>query len=175
MAAKKAKKAPKRAAAKKSANKSAPRKAAKAKKVQAIPAGYRTVTPYLVVEGVGKLMDWLKAALGAKERYRATMPDGSVMHGEIKIGDSMVMLGEAKGEHKPNVAMIYLYVKDCDKLYAQAIKAGAESIMPPTNQFYGDRSGGVKDPNGNQWWIGTHVEDVSPKELHKRMLAFKGH
>ena len=170
MAAKKAKKAPVKSRAGKPAKSARPAK--KAKKVQPIPAGYRTVTPYLVVKGVAKLIDFLKAALGAKERFRSTMPDGSIMHAEIKIGDSMVMLGECR-ESGPMNAMIYLYVKDTDKLYNQAIKAGAESIMAPTNQFYGDRNAGVKDPCGNQWWIGTHVEDVSSKEMQKRMQTAK--
>ena len=100
------------------------------------------------------------------------MPDGNIMHAEIKIGDSMVMLGECR-DQSPMNAMIYLYVKDTDKLYNQANKAGAESIMAPTNQFYGDRNAGVKDPCGNQWWIGTHVENVSPKEIQKRMATAK--
>ena len=161
-----------KAAAKKPAKK--PAKSARAKKVQPIPAGYRTVTPYLVVKGVARLIDFLKAAFDAREKFRSTMPDGTVMHAEIKIGDSMIMLGEASDNHTPTTAMVYLYVKDTDKMYHQAIKAGAESVMAPANQFYGDRNAGVKDQNGNQWWIGTHVEDVSPKEIQRRMASMKG-
>jgi PhnB protein len=153
---------PARAAARRSA------KPARAKKVQPIPPGYRTITPYLVVKGVGALIDFLKDAVSAKERYRMASPDGTVMHAELKIGDSMLMLGEFQGRGEVTHSMLYLYVKDCDRAYAQAIQAGGESVMEPTTQFYGDRSAAIKDPMGNQWWFGTHVEDVSPKEMARR-------
>ncbi len=90
------------------------------------------------------------------------------MHAQMQIGDSMVMLGEATGEYLPMQSMIYLYVPDCDKLYEQAIQAGAESLMDPADQFYGDRNAGIKDPLGNMWWIGTRLEDVSKEEITKR-------
>jgi len=143
---------------------------AKARRVQAIPAGYHTVTPYVVVSGVGKLLEFIKAAFGAKVKHQFAMPDGTVMHAEAKIGDSIIMLGEPR-DGKAIPCMLYLYVKDTDKVYKQALAAGATSVMEPANQFYGDRNAGVRDGFGNQWWIGTHIEDVSPKEMARRMAA----
>ena len=166
--------APKKAPARKPAKAAAKAPAkgkAKAKKAQPIPRGYRTVTPYLVVKGVAQLIDFMKAAFSAKERFRMPGPGGVVMHAEMQVGDSMIMLGEARAPKGPQTSMVYLYVKDTDKLYDQAIKAGATTVMAPANQFYGDRNAGVQDAHGNQWWIGTHVEDVSPKELQRRLAS----
>ncbi len=140
--------------------------------VKPIPEGFHTVTPYIVVEGVPKLIDFLKQAFEAKEINRHAQPDGTIMHAEVKIGDSIVMMGEARGEHKPMPSMLYLYVKDADAVYKRAVQAGATSVMEPADQFYGDRSGGVKDLCGNQWWIATHKEDVSPEEMTKRAQAY---
>jgi PhnB protein len=140
--------------------------------VKPIPEGYHAITPYLVVEGAAKLIDFLKQAFDAQETFRMPMPDGSIMHAEIKIGDSMVMMGEASEKWKPMPCAIYLYVNDADAVYKRALKAGATSTMEPADQFYGDRHGGVKDPAGNTWWIATHKEDVSPEELKKRAEAF---
>jgi PhnB protein len=138
--------------------------------VRAIPEGYHTVTPYLVVHGVPKLLAFLADAFGAKEIHRAALPDGSVMHAEVQIGDSRVMMGEAR-DMAPIPAMLYLYVEDVDTVYARALRAGGASIAAPADQFYGDRSGGVRDACGNQWWIGTHKEDVPPDELARRAQA----
>jgi PhnB protein len=137
-----------------------------------IPEGYHTVTPYLVVQGAAKLIDFLKQAFDAKEIMRMPLPDGTIMHAEVKIGDSTVMLGDARGDFKPMPAAIYLYVNDADATYQRALHAGATSTMEPANQFYGDRNAGVKDPVGNQWWIGTHIEDVPPDELARRAEAY---
>ncbi len=139
--------------------------------VKPIPDGYHSLTPYLVVQGVAKLIDFLKQAFEAKEVHRMSRPDGTIMHAEVRIGDSVVMMGEAMGEFKPMPAMIYLYVNDADAVYQRALQAGATSMMEPADQFYGDRNGGVKDPCGNQWWIATHKEDVPPEELAKRAEA----
>ena len=136
--------------------------------VKPIPDGFHTVTPYLLVQGVAKLIDFLKQAFDAKEIHRSAMPDGTIMHAEVKIGDSFVMMGEASGQRQPMPGSIYLYVKDTDATYQRALKAGATSVMEPADQFYGDRNAGVKDPVGNSWWIATHVEDVSPEEMKKR-------
>lgn len=136
--------------------------------VKPIPEGYSTVTPYLVVEGASKLIDFAKQAFGAEERSRMDMPDGKVGHAEIVIGDSIIMLSDAAGEWKPIPAMIHLYVEDADKTYQRALEAGATSLQEPADQFYGDRSSGVLDPVGNRWWIATHVEDVPPDEMNKR-------
>jgi uncharacterized glyoxalase superfamily protein PhnB len=135
---------------------------------KSIPEGYHTVTPHLIVQGAPKLLDFLKQAFDAKEKYSLTGPDGAIMHAEVKIGDSMVMIGEAMGEWKAMPASIALYTDNADALYKRALEAGATSIREPADQFYGDRSGGVKDPAGNHWWIATHIEDVPPDELKKR-------
>jgi PhnB protein len=144
-------------------------------KVDAIPAGYHTVTPYLVVPGVADLIEFLKDAFGAVEVMRHSIKGGAIMHAEVKIGDSRIMMGEppANGEewHKPLPGSIHLYVEDVDAVYARAMAAGATSLREPANQFYGDRTGGVQDASGNQWWIATHVEDVSPEELSRRAAA----
>jgi len=139
--------------------------------VKPIPDGYHTLTPYLTVPGVSKLIDFLKQAFDAEEIERFGRPDGTVHHAEIRIGDSVVMMGEAGGEWTSKPGQLYLYVKDVDTTYRRAIQAGATSMGEPTDKFYGDRSGGVQDPSGNIWWIATHVEDVSKGELQKRATA----
>jgi len=139
--------------------------------VKPIPDGYHSVTPYLTVQGVTKLIDFLKQAFEAQEIERMTRPDGTIGHAEVKIGDSIVMMGEAGGEWQPMPGAIYLYVNDVDTTYQCALQAGAVSTMEPMNQFYGDRSAGVKDPSGNLWWIATHKEDLSREELMKRAQA----
>jgi PhnB protein len=137
--------------------------------VKSIPDGYHTVTPYLLVQGADKLIDFVKKAFDAKETDRYSMPDGSVGHAEIRLGDSVIMLSEAMGEeYKPMTAGIHLYVENCDTTYQRALNAGATSTMQPTDQFYGDRSAGVKDPFGNHWWIATHKEDLTKEEITKR-------
>ena len=140
--------------------------------VKPIPDGYHTVTPYLRVAGVAALIDFLTQAFDAKQIERMARPDGTVMHAEVKIGDSVVMMGEPTGDMAPLPAMIYLYLADTDAAYKRAMEAGGTSLMEPTNQFYGDRNAGVKDPCGNLWWIATRVEDVPPEELTRRSEAF---
>ena len=136
--------------------------------VKPIPEGYHTVTPYLVVEGANRLLAFLEAAFGAKVLYRTDRPDGEIAHAEIQIGDSRVMLSGSQPQWPALPCALYLYVEDCDALYAQALAAGAKSTQEPADMFYGDRHGGVIDPSGNQWWIATHIEDVSPEELERR-------
>ena len=140
-------------------------------KVKPVPAGYHTVTSYLFVPGARRLIEFLKAAFGAKQISCHQGPDGAVTYALLKIGDSMLMLSEPRDPWKPMPCGIYLYVKDTDAAYAAAMRAGGISLMEPSDQFYGDRNAGVQDPCGNQWWIATHVEDVSPKELERRMQA----
>ncbi|MFO0964329.1 MAG: VOC family protein [Gemmataceae bacterium] len=143
--------------------------------VHYIPPGYHTVTPYLVIHNVAAVLDFVKKAFDAKETHPAMKrPDGAVMHAEVQIGDSRIMMGEASAQHPPIPAMLYLYVPDCDAWYQRALEAGGVSVMAPMDHFYGDRSGGVKDPAGNQWWIGTHIEDVSPEEIQRRASQAKG-
>jgi uncharacterized glyoxalase superfamily protein PhnB len=136
--------------------------------VKPIPDGYHTITPYLMVFGVSKLLEFLKQALDAQVEYCLKNPDGSVMHATARIGDSMVMMGEAKGDWKPIPASLYVYVPDVDTVYQRAVAAGGKSIMEPADMFYGDRHGGVIDPSGNTWWIATHIEDVSEAEVARR-------
>jgi uncharacterized glyoxalase superfamily protein PhnB len=137
-----------------------------------IPDGYHTATPYLTVDGAQKLIDFLKQAFSAKETFCMKGEGEKIMHAEVVIGDSIIMISDANPQWKARSSMIYLYVEDVDAVYKRAVQAGATSVKEPENQFYGDRSGGVTDPVGNHWWIATHVEDVSPEELAKRSAAF---
>lgn len=138
--------------------------------VKPVPAGYHSVTPYLMVDGAAALIDFLKEAFEAVETERLPGPDGKVGHAEVRIGDSVVMMGEGD-RYGVMPAAIYLYVPDVDACYARALAAGATSLMEPADQFYGDRSGGVKDAFGNLWFVATHKEDVSPEELARRAEA----
>ncbi len=136
--------------------------------VKPVPDGYHTVTPYLVVDGAKKLMEFLKKAFDATETFQMAKPDGTIGHAEMRVGDSPVMLADANEQHKASVSTFYLYVPDVDAVYKKALQAGGVSIAEPADQFYGDRHGGVKDPTGNFWWVATHVEDVSPEEMKRR-------
>jgi len=143
---------------------------------QPIPEGFRTITPYFTVQGVPRLIEFLKHAFEAVEVRCSLMPDGTVMNAELRIGDSMVMLGEApkdRTELKKMTSMLYMYVIDADSVYERAIKAGGKAIREPADQIYGDRVGAIEDPWGNQWWIATRKEDVSDEELSLRMAQFK--
>jgi PhnB protein len=141
-------------------------------KVKPIPDGFHTITPYLIVEGAEKLIGFMKEAFGAQYGHEpARRPDGSIMYAALKIGDSMLMVSDASEHAKASPVMLYLYVPNADAAYERAMKAGATSMMEPADQFYGDRSAGVQDFAGNQWFFGTHIEDVSPSELEKRVAA----
>jgi PhnB protein len=132
------------------------------------PDTFHTVTPFVVVKDVAGVIEFAKKTFDAQEIYRMTMPDGAIAHAEIKIGDSIIMLGDA-GDHMPPMpVMLYVYVKDVDTVFQKALEAGGEVVRPVADQFYGDRSGGVKDKSGNQWWISTHIEDLTPEELKRR-------
>ncbi|MGD0668467.1 MAG: VOC family protein [Bryobacteraceae bacterium] len=142
-------------------------------KVSPIPAGYHTVTPYLAVAHADEVMQFVKHAFGAQEMFSHRAPDGSIMHAEAKIGDSIVMVGQAAGETKPRPSTVYLYVPDVDATYRAALNAGGKSVREPADQFYGDRNAAVEDTCGNQWFLATHIEDVSPEELRRRAAAQK--
>jgi len=135
---------------------------------QPIPDGYHTVTPYLTCTPVSEVVDFLKRTFDATETVHMAGPDGRLMHAEVKVGDSMIMLGEPSAQWKPMPAALYLYVADCDATFKRALTAGGVSVAEPADQFYGDRHCGVRDAAGNLWWIATHKEDVSPAELKKR-------
>jgi len=136
-----------------------------------IPTGHHTVTPYLVVPDAASLILFMERAFDGVVTERATRADGTIMHAEVRIGDSMVMLGEAQPGSRAWPAMIHLYVPDVDTVYGRALEAGATSLRAPEDTYYGDRSAGVEDRHGNQWWIATHVEDVPPDELARRREA----
>ncbi|MGH9555127.1 MAG: DUF1761 family protein [Terriglobales bacterium] len=148
-------------------------------KVKAVPDGYHSVTPYLVVRGAAKAIDFYQQAFGAKELSRVPGPGGSIVHAEIQIGDSRLMLADEnpeQGARSPQSlngtpVNIFLYVSDMDAVYQQAVKAGAKGTTPPTNMFWGDRYGEVTDPLGHHWSLATHVEDVSPEEMARRLEA----
>jgi PhnB protein len=151
-------------------------------KVKPIPDGYHTVTPYLIVQSGANAIEFYKKAFGATELYRMADPSGHVMHAEIKIGNSPVMLADevpAMGHRGPRalggtpVSML-LYVDDVDARASQAIAAGAKVLRPVQDQFYGDRSGTFEDPFGHVWTIATHKEDVPHEEMVKRVAAARG-
>jgi PhnB protein len=133
-----------------------------------IPEGFHTVTPYLAVQDASALIHFLKQAFEANEHHRITGQDESITHAELQIGDSVVMLSDARGEFKPMPGMLYLYVDDVDVVYQRAIQAGAASLREPTDEAYGDRVAGIKDMCGNQWWIAARKENVPPDEIMRR-------
>jgi PhnB protein len=136
--------------------------------VNAKPDGYHNVTPYAIVTDANRLIDFLKAVFGAEETVRLDGPDGKVGHAEVKIGDSLVMLADVGPESSAFPAMLHIYVDDCDATYKKALEAGSSSLREPTNEFYGDRISAVSDSFGNQFWIATHVEDVSEDDMAHR-------
>jgi PhnB protein len=168
----------KRASASKSGARRAP---APTKVVKAIPAGYYTATPYLYLNEAAKALDFYKQAFGATELTRMDAPGGRVAHAEVRIGNSIVMLADEfpdMGARSPKSlggasGSILLYVPDADAALARAVRAGAKVTRPVELQFWGDKMGALEDPFGHQWSIATHVEDVSPAELQKRMAAMR--
>jgi PhnB protein len=150
--------------------------------VKPVPADYPVVTPMLVCRNAAAVIHFAKTAFGARERMRMPGPDGSVMHAELEIGKGgVVMLGDANGmvASKPpsgdgsSPVVIHVYVQNVDDAFKKAEAAGAKVLIPPKDQFYGDRSGRLMDPNGHVWVISTHIEDVSPEEMERRMAAQK--
>jgi PhnB protein len=152
-----------------------------AAKVKPIPEGYHSITPYLSIKGASDAIAFYKKAFGAEELVRMPMPDGSVAHAELQIGDSRLMLadenmmGDAISKSPRALGStsvgICLYVADVDALYKRAVEAGVKTKRPLANQFYGDRTATVEDPYGHIWTLMTHVEDVSPEEMKRRMAA----
>src|SRR2546423_1386430 len=136
--------------------------------VKPIPDGYHTITPILVNEDADRVLEFMKNVFGATEVFMSRRPDGKIWHAEVQIGDSRLMMGDAKDDIKGYPSGLNLYVDDVDATYKRALDAGGKSLREPATQFYGDRSAGVADPAGNSWWISTHVEDVPPEELERR-------
>jgi PhnB protein len=147
--------------------------------VRPIPEGYHTVTPYLYVRGATAAIDFYKNVFGASEIVRMAGPDGRIMHAEMKIGDSVVMLGDENlqvGMLSPQTVGgfstgLHVYVENSDAVVKKMVDSGAKVLRPIKNQFYGDRSASVLDPFGHMWSVATHIEDVSPEEMKKRMTA----
>ena len=142
--------------------------------VSFIPEGYKTVTPYLAVRNVEKLIAFIETVFGGKEVLRMNGAGGKVSHAEMMIGDSRIMMGEAIDDGKIMPAMLNVYAPDCDAVYKKALAAGGKSSREPEDQFYGDRNAGVMDPFGNHWFIATHIEDVSEEETQRCASAMKG-
>jgi PhnB protein len=149
-----------------------------AKAQKAVPDGFHTVTPQLTLDNAAEAIAWYKKALGAEELSRAPGPDGKLMHAEIKIGDSKIMLNDAvMGNKGPGMlggspAALWLYVEDCDAVFNRAVGAGAQVRMPLGDQFWGDRCGSVTDPHGYSWTIATHKEDLTRAEIEQRQEEF---
>jgi len=148
--------------------------------VKAIPEGYHSVTPYLIVKGAAKALDFYAHAFGAKEKFRLPMGD-IIGHAEIVIGNSHVMIADVMDDgHKDprklggTPVSLMIYTSDADAMFKRAIAAGAKQVRPVENQFYGDRTGVLEDPFGHVWSIATHVEDVSDEEIRRRMAAMPG-
>ena len=153
-----------------------------AKATRAVPEGHHTVTPVLTLDNAVEAIEWYKRALGAEEMGRAVGPDGKIMHAELRIGDSRIMLNDAMmGVRGPKAmggspASLWLYVDDCDALFKRAIAAGGQvwqgAMGNMQDQFWGDRSGSFVDPHGYTWTIATHKEDLTPDEMKQRQDAF---
>ena len=139
---------------------------------KAIPDGLRSVQPQIVVTGADRALDFCKAAFGAETPHPPMKgPDGKIMHAHLRIGDSVVFVAEAGGFAKPTSSNTFVYVPDVDAVFKKAVAAGAKAVAPPSDMFWGDRWSMVEDPFGNVWQIATHVEDVSPEEMMKRMAS----
>ncbi len=153
-----------------------------AEKVEPVPHGYQSVTPYLIVTDGEAALAFYTAAFGAAESMRISSPDGKIGHAEFRVAGSTVMLAEEYPDMDCYSPLKYggtpvslaLYVPNVDELVAQAVKAGAELVRPVEDKFYGDRMGSLKDPFGHIWHVATHIEDVSPEEMQKRAAALYG-
>ena len=151
-----------------------------ANKAQAIPKGYHTVTPSIVVAGAAKAIDFYKKALGAEELMRFPGPDGKIMHAEIRVGDSVIMLTDEmpdQGARGPKAiggtpVSFFIYGENVDAAWKRAVDAGAKPIMPLADQFWGDRTGSLEDPFGHHWWLAQHIQDLTPEEIQKGSEAF---
>jgi PhnB protein len=137
--------------------------------VKAVPDGYHTINSMLVVKDPEGLISFCEQVFKGKCSERVNTPDGQLMHAEVQVGDSTLMLGQAMEQWPESTGTLYLYLEDVDETYQRAIAAGAKSLGEPKDQFWGDRMGGFSDANGINWWVARHVEDVAPEELQSRM------
>ena len=145
----------------------------KGKAVKAIPEGMHTVTPFLVVDGGNDFIRFIEQSFDGKTTSIMKTKEGKVMHASLQIGDSQVMISDATEQYPAGSSRLYLYVDDVDATYNKAIGAKGVSLREPTDEFYGDRSSGVKDAWGNEWWIATHIEDVDDEEMEERARKFR--
>ena len=129
------------------------------------PKGFHTVTPYLIVADVNKVISFLEAAFDARELLKMPGENGRIAHAEVQIGDSIIMMGEPTGKYDAMPSMLYLYLEDVDDAFQRAVNAGATENQQPADQFYGDRTAAVIGPQGNHWWMATHVKKMSEEEL----------
>jgi PhnB protein len=148
-----------------------------AKAANAVPKGFHTMTPQLTLDNAAETIDWYKKAFGAEEVVRSAGPDGKIMHAELKIGDSRffatdVMMGKGPHGLGGSPASFWLYVENSDRLFEQAVAAGAKVQMPVADQFWGDRAGLLSDPAGYSWWIATRTEDLTTPEIQERAAEF---
>jgi PhnB protein len=149
--------------------------------VKPVPEGYHSITPYLIINGAAAAIDFYKRAFGATELMRMPTPDGKIGHAEIRIGDSTIMLADETPEmgHRSPTSLggagvsLMIYLDDVDETFKRATAAGAKEVQAIKNQFYGDRSGTLRDPFGHVWTIATHIEDVAPDELERRAKEYR--
>lgn len=147
-----------------------------------VPQGYHTASPYLIAAKAGEALEFYRTAFGATVKRRLAMPDGKIMHAEMKIGDSIVMLADEFPSHQAfgpehfggSPASVVLYVENADTLYARALEAGATSLRPMADQPFGDRSGTILDPFGHRWTLMTHIQDISDEEIERRFAEMMG-
>ena len=148
-----------------------------AKAARPVPEGYHTITPQLTLDNAAQTIEWYKKALGAQELDRSVGPDGKIMHAELKIGDSRIMVNDVMMGKGPRAlggspASLWLFVEDCDQLFNRAVGAGAKVKMEMQDQFWGDRGGAVADPEGYTWWIATRKQDFTKEEMNQRAAEF---
>jgi uncharacterized glyoxalase superfamily protein PhnB len=141
------------------------------KKVRAVPKGFTTVTPHLSLKDAQAALAFYKKAFGAKVLGKMLSPDGKVLHADVQIGDARVFVSDAMMGNEPGTSSLHVYVENADKAWKKAVAAGAQVVMPLDNAFWGDRYGVLADPFGQKWAISSHVEDVAPAEMRKRMKA----
>lgn len=133
--------------------------------VKAIPDGYNTITPYIIIKDSKKFIKFVEDIFEGKLLHNMQTDDGTTMHAQMQIGTSKIMLSEASYTNPATPIMLYLYLEDVDEIYAKALAAGAISIMAPNDTFYGDRNAGFQDHSGNRWWVAKHIRDVTEEEL----------
>jgi uncharacterized glyoxalase superfamily protein PhnB len=149
-----------------SSNKTSSRKS---KSVQAVPTGFNTITPFIMVDNAESLIDFIEGGLNGNVEFKMKNDDGRIMHASVRVGNSPIMISDVMDGQQPITSMLYLYVDNADELYEQALSiAGTKSARELRDEFYGDRAGCVEDQWGNKWWIATHIEDVSKEELESR-------